>query len=36
MTLKEVACDRPPMGGSLVIDVLQVILKEVCFVNEKE
>ena len=36
MTLKEVARDRPPMGGASDTGVLQVILKEVYLVNEKE
>ena len=36
MTLEEVARDRPPMVGALDTDVLQVTLKAVYLVNEKE
>ena len=36
MLLEEVARDRPPMGGAPDTDALQVILKEVYLVNEKE
>ena len=36
MTLEEVARNCPPMGGAPDTDVLQVILKEVYLVNEKE
>ena len=36
MTLEEVARDRPPTSGAPDTGVLQVILKEVYLVNEKE
>ena len=36
MTLEEVERDRTLMTGTLDTDVLQVILKEVYLVNEKE
>ena len=36
MTLEDVARDRPPTGGAPDTDVLQVILKELYLVNEKE
>ena len=36
MTLEVVARDRPRMGGAPDTDVLQVILKAVYLVNEKE
>ena len=36
MTLEEVARDRSPIGGAPDTGVLQVILKELYLVNEKE